>query len=463
MFSWHLHLCYSTIFQSRHAIWVRKVCFFGAGLLQTVVRFFYALARTVFSDMAPRIFFIESDKDTRVLFEAYLKVGGYRCMSFSAGGDALAEAERLAKLGRVPSLLLLDFYLPDINGLEVLKAIKDLPAWAEVPCLFLSSARDPEIIMEAHSLGAADFLPKSILPETLLDRVEKVLSQSRHLRVITETPEQVNSTLIDQRYQIIQPMGVGGMSKVFLVQDIATKVYRVLKMLSPTSPGQLQVEIERFRREIRAQIELEHPNLVTVHDMGIFGHLFYYTMDYLPGGSLLDRMTQSILSIEESITIVAKVASVLQFVHDQKILHRDLKPENIIFSEDNEPVLIDFGLVLRMRSGENRLTGEYQVLGTTGFMAPERMRSGLVVDHRSDIFSLGALLYTMLTGQDLPHAHLAIEDAYEAIRQGLPSPQTFRSEIPKRVAKICLRALQFNPQKRFSSCEEMQTMLLREL
>ena len=413
--------------------------------------------------MATQIFLVEKDRQTRALFQAYLSTAGYRSMSFESAKDALVQAQIMASSGNVPSILLLDYYLPELNGLELLKAIKQFPEWSKVPCLFLSSASDPEIIMQAHALGATDFLPKSIRPEVFLERIRQVLRQSQHLRAMTETPDEVGSTLIAQRYQIIQPLGAGGMAQVFLVQDLATQEYRALKMLSPSSTEHQQVETERFKREIRTQSELNHPNLVTVHDMGVFGHLFYYTMDYLPNGSLLDRMTQVSIAVDESIRIIAEIASVLQFIHDHQILHRDLKPENIIFSNEDNPVLIDFGLVLRLRSEEVRLTGEHQVLGTTPYMAPERMRGNERVDHRSDIFSLGILLYSMLTDGVLPHEDESMSKAYKAIKDGLPSPRKYKSSIPNGVAKVCMRAIQYNPQKRYRSCADMQMALLREL
>src|SRR2546430_14781779 len=199
------------------------------------------------------------------------------------------------------------------------------------------------------------------------------------------------------RYTLERELGRGGMSVVFLATDHRNERRVALKVLRPELAHSLGPE--RFLREIKVAAGLAHPHILPLFDSGIAGGLLFYTMPYVAGESLRDRLIrQRRLSVADAVTIARDVADALSYAHDQNIVHRDIKPENILL-EAGHPVVSDFGIARAISVADaSRMTGTGIVVGTVDYMSPEQA-SGEEVDGRSDIYSLGCGLYEMRIGR----------------------------------------------------------------
>jgi len=216
-----------------------------------------------------------------------------------------------------------------------------------------------------------------------------------------ELRDQLLHALAD-RYAIEREIGAGGMATVYLARDLKHDRHVALKVLDPELAAVMGVE--RFLAEIRVTAHLQHPNLLPLFDSGetANGSLFY-VMPFVEGESLrhrLDREKQ--LPIDEALRITTAIASALDYAHRHHVIHRDLKPENVLFHE-GQPLVADFGIALAVsQAGGHRITQTGLSLGTPAYMSPEQATGDRAIDGRTDIYSLGAILYEMLTGEP-PH------------------------------------------------------------
>ena len=200
------------------------------------------------------------------------------------------------------------------------------------------------------------------------------------------------------RYAIRSEIGSGGMATVYLADDLKHQRQVAVKVLRPELAAVLGGE--RFLREIQIAAKLNHPHILSLHDSGQADTFLFYVMPYVEGESLrakLDREKQ--LPLDEAVQITQQVASALEYAHRQDIVHRDIKPENILIHE-GEAMVADFGIALAVRAaGGARLTETGLSLGTPQYMSPEQATGDVQLDRRSDIYSLAAVLYEMLTGE----------------------------------------------------------------
>src|SRR5678815_50233 len=211
---------------------------------------------------------------------------------------------------------------------------------------------------------------------------------------------QLNTALLG-RYAIEREIGAGGMATVYLAQDLKHRRKVALKVLDPELGAVLGVE--RFLAEIQVTANLQHPNLLPLFDSGEASGLLFYVMPFVEGESLrarLDREKQ--LPVDEAVRIAVAVANALDYAHQHGVIHRDLKPGNILI-QSGQPVIADFGIALAVtNAGGHRITQSGLALGTPQYMSPEQATGERTVDGRTDIYSLGAVTYEMLTG-DPPH------------------------------------------------------------
>lgn len=253
------------------------------------------------------------------------------------------------------------------------------------------------------------------------------------------------------KYRVVEELGRGGMAVVYKAWDGELQRWVAIKVLAP----QLAVDesaIERFRREAVAAANLKHPNIITIHDIGSQGDLHYIVMEYLDGITLDELLAQGPLSLERIAHILDQVAGALDYAHKQGVIHRDVKPSNIMVSRDDKVTLMDFGLV---RAGEDsRLTQTGVVLGTPEYMSPEQAK-GEEIDWRTDIYSLGVVLYKMLIGRPpfvrtTPHAVLLAH-----ITEEPKLPPELRGKIPRTVWEVVLKATAKDRRARYQSAGEM--------
>jgi serine/threonine protein kinase len=269
--------------------------------------------------------------------------------------------------------------------------------------------------------------------------------------------EQLGSALRD-RYRIEREIGSGGMATVYLAQDVRHERFVALKVLNPELGAVLGAE--RFLAEIRVTAHLQHPNLLPLFDSGEACGLLYYVMPFVEGESLRSRLSRDRqLPLAEAIHIATSIAGALEYAHAHGVIHRDLKPENILI-QAGEPLVTDFGIALAVsNAGGARVTQTGISLGTPQYMSPEQATGDRGIDRRSDVYSLGAVLYEMLVG-DPPHTGSTAQAIIAKVIIDKPrSVRAFRESVPEHVSDAVDVALAKLPADRFATAGELALAL----
>jgi predicted Ser/Thr protein kinase len=244
--------------------------------------------------------------------------------------------------------------------------------------------------------------------------------------------------------EVLGLIGHGGMGVVYRARQVSLDRLVALKVMRFSTEASDDVA-ERFAREARTLARLNHPNIVTVHDFGRAGELYYLLMEYVDGPNLRQALSSGQLTASEALSLLPRVCEALQHAHDEGVIHRDVKPENILIDGRGRVKVADFGLAkLGPATGQARLTQAQQVMGTAHYRSPEQVARPLEVDHRADIFSLGVVIYELLTGE-LPLG-----------RFPLPSQ---RADIDPQLDAVVMRALESMPDARQQKVSELQREL----
>jgi predicted Ser/Thr protein kinase len=242
--------------------------------------------------------------------------------------------------------------------------------------------------------------------------------------------------------EIIELVGAGGMGAVY--KAIQPKLDRrvALKIL-PLETAQDPAFAERFNREAKALARLNHPNIVAVYDFGQSGDYYYFVMEFVEGTNLRHLIENKSLTPRQALELVTQICAALQFAHDEKIVHRDIKPENILVSAKGQVKIADFGLAKLMGpTPDFSLTASHMMMGTVNYMAPEQRENSRDVDHRADIYSLGVVIYEMLTGQ---------------VPMGRFDPPSKKVQVDVRLDEVVLHALEREPERRYQQVSEVRS------
>ncbi len=265
------------------------------------------------------------------------------------------------------------------------------------------------------------------------------------------------ATALSDRYRLDRELGPGGMATVYLAHDLKLGRDVALKVLRPELAAVLGPE--RFLREIRLTARLQHPHILPVFDSGDDAGQLWYTMPFVVGESLRQRLSREHrLALDEAFRIAREVADALGHAHAQGVVHRDIKPENILLSA-HHALVADFGIAKPTRSAGEQLTEAGLSVGTAAYMSPEQAAGEADLDGRSDLYSLGCVLYEMLTGEP-PHGGPTAQ-AIIAKRMTLPPPtaRTLRPNLPETVDRALQRVLATVPGDRFGAAEEFAAAL----
>jgi serine/threonine protein kinase len=279
----------------------------------------------------------------------------------------------------------------------------------------------------------------------------------RRLRV-TEPEARLREAMAD-RYRIERELGRGGMATVYLADDLRHHRQVAIKVLRPEVAATLGAE--RFLREITFAAQLQHPHILPLYDSGEVDGFLYYVMPFMKGKSLRAKLAhQEGLPISEAVRILRDVVLALAQAHKEGVVHRDIKPDNVLFS-DNYAVVADFGVAkaLSEASAKDELTTAGVALGTPAYMAPEQVAADPEIDHRADIYAVGALGYELLTGQP-PFAGMPPQQVLAAQVTQKPKPiRRARAEIPSPLATLVMKCLEKKPEARYQSADELLAQL----
>jgi serine/threonine protein kinase/tetratricopeptide (TPR) repeat protein len=256
------------------------------------------------------------------------------------------------------------------------------------------------------------------------------------------------ATLIGQElggYRIISQVGKGGMATVYKAFQPSLDRYVALKVMPPFYAQEDETFIKRFKREAQSIAKLRHPNILLVIDFGEHDGLIYIVMEFVDAGTLKDRLGKP-MPLDQAVKIFDQVASALDYAHMQGLVHRDVKPSNILLPKPDWPLLTDFGLAKIVGGSHLTITGT--IAGTPAYMSPEQGQ-GESVDARSDIYSLGIVLYEMMTGCVPYEAETPMAVVVKHIIEPLPLPTTKNSDLPESIERVILKALAKNPDDRY--------------
>src|SRR5437763_8141094 len=260
-------------------------------------------------------------------------------------------------------------------------------------------------------------------------------------------------SLLGDGYRVERELPAGGMSRLFLATDLSLGRSVVVKVLPPELAG--EVNAARFQREIAVAAKLQHPHIIPILSAGADGSLLYYTMPFVEGESLQQRMTrEGALPAADTYRLLSEIADALAYAHARGVIHRDVKPSNIMIAGEHA-VLVDFGVAQAVEEAID-ITGAGHFVGTTQYMAPEQFVASSDVDGRADVYSLGVVIFEVLTGR--------FPDEITADGPALPPPTHrsprslagLRAEVPRELSDLVARALAPDPETRLASATALR-------
>ena len=271
-------------------------------------------------------------------------------------------------------------------------------------------------------------------------------------------PELVGKSI--GHYQILSKVDEGGMATIFKAFDTHLERHVAIKIIRKESfsPDMLALVLKRFEREAKSLAQLSHPNIVKVIDFGEYEGSPYLVLEFLSGGTLKQRL-QGKITTQDGLKWLIPISHALAYAHHRGVIHRDVKPSNILFTETNEPMLSDFGIAKILEAdSKDALTGSGVGIGTPEYMAPEQ-GLGQAVDARTDIYSMGIVLYEILTGRRPFQADTPMSIVLKHVSEPLPSPRKFDPTIPELAEQILEKALAKSPDDRYPDMATFSTAL----
>lgn len=397
---------------------------------------------------------VEDDDVVREVVARALRARQYDVTTANSGEEALSMIR-----ARVFDLILTDVNMPGMDGFSFIRSVRMTPTLGQPEVIFISSTDSRELFRRAMNVGACDFLIKPFTSAELAEVVTSRLSDrihrtSAHRSVAQGIASVSGGALKVPGYDTVRTLGEGASSKVLLATHVHSKQQHAVKLVRlPDQQREQREVINRFLAEYSMLVRVTHPNVARVFEHGLVENYLYIGMEYLPGGDLrLD--IEAGMAPQRAQKYASQIAAALSAIHEIGIIHRDLKPANILMRMTGEAVLADFGIAKQIGSGL-ALTQDNIALGTPYYMSPEQATAS-PLDLRSDVYSLGVLLFEMLTGKPPYLARTSME--IMAMHVNAPSPKlpssfgAFQPVVDRLMAK--------EPADRYQSAEEARTAIL---
>ena len=265
--------------------------------------------------------------------------------------------------------------------------------------------------------------------------------------------------IVKERYEILEILGEGGMAFVYKARDMQLERFVAIKTLKPNYVNQ-ETFVDRFKREAKTAANLNHPNIVQIFDWGIEEEP-YFVMEYIEGNTLTSIISsKKTISLSDVLFIGAQVANGLQAAHLQGLVHRDIKPGNIMITPSGKVKVTDFGIV-SIQDEESDITKTGSILGTASYISPEQAQ-GKAVSVGSDLYSLGTVLYELITGSPPFEADTPIATATKHLTEKPEKPSKYRQDLPRGIENAILKLLHKTPRDRFKSAEDLRAVLLQQ-
>jgi serine/threonine protein kinase len=254
-------------------------------------------------------------------------------------------------------------------------------------------------------------------------------------------------------YRLVEQLGQGGMATVFKAYHPELDRYVAIKALHPAF-AEDDTFLARFQREARVVAKLEHPNIVPIYDYSQYENRPYLVMKYIEGETLKQRISNGMIPIAESLRIIETIGSALQYAHDKDVLHRDIKPSNVLITKDNQVYLTDFGLARMAQSSDKTLTTD-MMIGTPQYISPEQALAKQDLDTRTDIYSLGVVIYELLVGKVPFTADTPFAIVHDHIYTPLPLPRSINPGLSESTERVLLKALAKDKEARYINVSTM--------
>jgi serine/threonine-protein kinase len=292
--------------------------------------------------------------------------------------------------------------------------------------------------------------------------LERPLEKAATKETIWPSPSHMHTVRLGHSplgYELLEVLGKGGMGIVYKAYHLPLQRVVAMKMILGGDGASVE-QIARFQREAEAAAQLTHPNIVSVYEVGSHRGLPYFSLEYVEGSSLAELLKGSTFDDRRAVDLMLHVAEAVEYSHQHGILHRDLKPQNILVSTAGVPKVADFGLAKRLTDGgEHTRTGD--VLGTPGYMPPEQARGEKTVGPYSDVYSLGAILYCVLTGRAPFVGPTPFETLRQVVTEDPIAPSRLQPKLNRDLETICLKCLEKEPSKRYATAAELVAELQR--
>lgn len=389
---------------------------------------------------------VDDNRLAREVLARSLRVAGYHVLSASNGEQALQllAAEPI-------DLMMLDYYMNPMPGIEVLERVRRVRGPLQIPILMMSAQDDCELMVQSLSHGANDFLIRPLQIQVVLAKIRHFLSMrvepAARVQALSRDSILPAGTRVGP-YEIERPLGEGAAGRVYRARD--TRLDRPVALKAIFNADLDPTHAARFMSEARALAKVRHSGVAIIYDVGEtpFPHL---AMELVEGPSL-QEMLRDPPKPEQAVSWCIQILEALQAIHHQHILHRDLKPENLLLTQEGQIKVVDFGIAQFLHQQDAQ--DEKGLCGTPEFMSPEQIKNdGTPVDARSDLFSVASILYLMLTGRPPFPAQTLTQQLFLISTQEPVHPSELVPEILPELEALILKGLAKDPQERFPDAQ----------